>query len=120
MPPTPGVTHRGKVVRVLDGDTIEVSVTVTTHVRMLDCWAPEVHETKTAGEKARGIESKKHLEAICKPGSDVIVHVPFGDKSRFGDDMSMGRVLGDVYLVGWNETLAEMQVRAGHATKTKQ
>lgn len=120
MPPTPGITHRAKVVRVLDGDTIEVAVSLTAHVRMLDCWAPEVHETKTPGEKARGIESKKHLEAICKPGVDVIVHVPFGKTPRFGDDMSMGRVLGDVYVEGWSMTLAEVQVQAGYATKTKQ
>jgi len=117
--PTPGITHRAKVVRVLDGDTIEVTVSLTAHVRMLDCWAPEIH-TKNSDEKTRGIESKQHLEAMCKPGTDVIVHVPFGKTPRFGDDMSMGRVLGDVYLVGGNVTLAEMQVQAGHATKTKQ
>lgn len=119
MSPTPGITHQCEIVRVLDGDTLEVSITTTAIVRLLDCWAPEVHRTDDPGEKPRGLVSKAHLQSLAKPGDKVIVQVPFSDRGRFGDDMTMGRVLGNVWLVGNDKSLSQLQVEAGQATVTK-
>lgn len=119
MIPQPGITHSCEVVRVLDGDTIEVRVESTMVVRLLDCWAPETHRTDDPTEKQRGLLSKAHLQSICRPGDQAIVNVPFGSKSHFGDDMTMGRVLGNVWIVGNTKSLSELQVAAGHAKINK-
>lgn len=119
LPPSPGITHTAETVRVLDGDTLELRVTSTMVVRLLDCWAPETHQTRDPLEKPRGLASKAHLESLCKPGTPVIVHVPFSPGSKFGDDTTMGRVLGHVWIVGQEQSLSEIQVAAGHATTNK-
>jgi len=119
MPPLPGIVHSCEIVRVLDGDTVEISITSTAVVRLLDCWAPEVHRTDDPTEKPRGLLSKAHLESLVKPGAKAVVQIPFSERGRFGDDMTMGRVLGNVWLVGQEKSLSEMQVQSGHARKTK-
>ncbi len=119
MPPKPGITHSCEIVRVLDGDTVEVCVTSTAVVRLLDCWAPEVHRTDDQSEKPRGLLSKAHLESMAKPGDKAILNVPFSDGSKFGDDLTFGRILGNVWIAGSNRSLSELQVQAGHATTTK-
>lgn len=119
MPPGTGITHSCEIVRVLDGDTLEVRITSTAIVRLLDCWAPEVNRTDDPGEKPRGLLSKSHLERLAMPGAAAILQVPFSDRGRFGDDMTMGRVLGNVWIVGQTKSLSELQVDAGHATVAK-
>lgn len=118
-PPTPGIVHVCEMVRVLDGDTIEVRHTTTAVIRLLDCWAPETHRTDDPTEKPRGLLSKSHLESLCPVGTEVIIQIPFSDKNKFGDDMSMGRVLGHVWVVGQTQSLSAQQVTAGHATVHK-
>lgn len=39
--PSPSWTTRAKVLRVIDGDTVEVEIRRTVRVRMLGCWSPE-------------------------------------------------------------------------------
>lgn len=119
MTPIPGIAHECEIVRVVDGDTVEVRLTATMVVRLLDCWAPEKHQTRDPLEKPRGLASEAHLKEICKPGSKAVVHVPFSPGSKFGDDTSMGRVLGRVWLAGQEQSLSEIQVESGHAKLTK-
>jgi endonuclease YncB( thermonuclease family) len=94
--PLHGITDECEIVRVLDGDTVEVKITKTAMVRLLDCWAPEVK-----GEsKVEGLKSKEHLELICKPGMKATVFLPYPGKGRIGDVISMGRVLGRLWIGG--------------------
>lgn len=113
-----GVIIPAKVVRVLDGDTIEVQVHRTLRIRLLDCWAPETRTTDQE-EKRLGMLSKAHLQAHAI-NEDVIVEIPMEADGKFGDAMSMGRILGRVRIADTNQDLSDLQVAAGHATKEKQ
>jgi endonuclease YncB( thermonuclease family) len=110
-----GLSFGGKVTRVLDGDTLEVEVRRTVRIRLLDCWAPETR-TRDAAEKVLGKAAKAALVELAL-SRDVRVDVPIEAQGKFGDAMSMGRVLGHVYL--GDLSLAEVMVMAGHATATK-
>lgn len=111
-----GITFPGVVTRVLDGDTLEVRVERTVRIRLLDCWAPETR-TKDADEKRAGQAAKRHLHKLAIDKA-VAVHVPIEADARFGEAMSMGRVLGYVQLADGTDLSQEM-VAAGHATKKK-
>jgi endonuclease YncB( thermonuclease family) len=105
-PPPLGITTRAKVVRVLDGDTLQLEVRYRVTCRMLDCWAPE--KNTAAGEKAW-----EDLE-MRAAGKDVVLHIPTADARSMVDVLTFGRVLGYVYEN--NESLSEWQVKKGNAT----
>lgn len=111
-PPPAGITtDNAKVVRVIDGDTLDVVVTYKIRVRLLDCWAPE--KNTAAGERAW--EELEHYVG----GKDVIVHIPSGEAGSLADVFTFGRVLGYVWPRGVPESVNEWQVRKGNATKQK-
>lgn len=120
--PEPNWTTRAVVTRVIDGDTVEVEIRRTLRVRMLDCWAqesrhdPRLPESERDAARERGQAAKAHLQQLAD-GRAVTVQIPLdpgGDVSRA---ITMGRVLGRVWLVDDpGESLAEKQVKAGHAT----
>jgi endonuclease YncB( thermonuclease family) len=110
-----GLTFGGKVTRVLDGDTLEVEVRRTVRIRLLGCWAPETR-TRDMEEKQRGLAARAYLNDACF-GRDAVVTVPMEPDARFGEAMSMGRVLGYVAVDG--SDLSEHMVQGGHATKEK-
>lgn len=103
-----------KVVSVYDGDTVKVQFTTEFNIRMLDCWAPEV-KTKDPDEKRRGIEAKKYLETLLKPGDEVVLEIPYDGK--IGDSVSLGRFLAKVYKD--NNNISELMVKSGYAKATK-
>lgn len=116
MPAPPlGLTARAIVDRVIDGDTIDVLVTIPVRVRLLDCWAPEI----TGGEKLDGLASKALMEQMAPVGSRVHVQIPSGDVDALAGVFSFGRVLGQVWRAGDDESLSEMMVAAGAATRKK-
>ncbi len=115
--PAHGWSTKCRIVEVYDGDTITVEITRRVRVRLLDCWAPEV-KTTDATEKARGIASRDHLRAAVE-NCDATLFVPGSDRDMLGDEWTMGRVLGHVWLEGDKESLSEFQVKAGHATREK-
>lgn len=112
--PDTGVTVRCNVIRVIDGDTIEVMVPHVYRVRLLECWAPEVHGTS----KQLGLQSKSHLRNFLQDhGLRGTLSVPCGED--ISKAMTLGRVLGNVWLDGQEKSLSEIQCEAGHATKEK-
>lgn len=116
--PPYGLTFRAKVVRVLDGDTIDVEVTRKVRIRLIDCWAPEVR-TRDEQEKLRGYAAKTYLEDLIQ-NEQVRVHVPVEPGQRVGESFSFSRALGHVWLEGGGEqTIAETMISAGHATRTR-
>jgi len=58
QPPGQGLSLPCKVVKVYDGDTVTVDVTIRCRVRLIDCWAPELRDPG-------GKESQKHLAQIA-------------------------------------------------------
>jgi len=105
--PPPGVALPCRVTHVVDGDTLDVDVTIRIRVRLLDCWAPESNEPG-------GAESMAHLEQIAA-GKKAVLFVPWAEHSK--DMFSFGRALGRVWV--GKIDLSAAQVEAGHATKTK-
>lgn len=123
--PAPSWTTHAKVVRVIDGDTLEIEVKRVLRVRMLDCWAPEsrrdprLDESKQQAEKTRGQAAKAHLTELAD-GQEVTVQIPLSPDGDVAKVWTMGRVLGHVWLRSEPcESLSEMQVKAGHAKKEK-
>lgn len=117
QPPPFGVTFAGKVVRVVDGDTIDVEVRKVVRVRLLDCWAPETRTTD-AEEKALGLAAKATMVDLSD-GKRVKVFVPTDPDAKLGDAFSFGRALGHVWVDGDNKSLSEQMVESGHATREK-
>jgi endonuclease YncB( thermonuclease family) len=123
--PSPSWTTRAKVLRVIDGDTLEVEIRRVVRVRMLDCWAPEsrrdprLDESRQQAEKAKGQAAKENLISLAN-GREVIVSVPMAADGDVSKMWTMGRVLGWVWLADHPEkSLSAQQVEAGHAVTTK-
>lgn len=114
MNPEPGWTTHATVDRVIDGDTVDVTITRHVRVRLLDCWAPESRTTETA-EKQRGLAAKKHLETLI--GGEVILQVPTQCEGDLSELFTFGRVLGRIYNDSGD--VSRQMVAAGHATASK-
>jgi endonuclease YncB( thermonuclease family) len=123
--PELGWTTDGRVSRVLDGDTIEVEVTRKFVVRLRNCWAPEMESIEQLRKwgirnipPGTGAAAHWHMKTLAE-GYQVRLHVAGSPDGDFRDSTSMGRVIGDVYLLKDGTNLAEAQVAAGHATRSK-
>jgi endonuclease YncB( thermonuclease family) len=110
-PPPLGVTARAKIVRVLDGDTLDLQLTYKVRVRLLSCWAPEKNTEK--GKKAH-----EDLDVLAL-GKECILHVPTEDARTLADVLTLGRVLGNVWIDRYDESLSEWQVRKHNAATAK-
>lgn len=115
--PAPGICSKCRILRVIDGDTVEVELVTHATVRLLDCWAPE-SRTLDLQEKHKGIGSKNNLIELAE-GKEGIVHIPTATAHSVGDVLTMGRVLGKIWIDGQPVDLSTAQVLAGHATATK-
>lgn len=123
--PPKGITTDCKVVRVIDGDTVDIEITRTLRIRLLDCWAPETR-SKDPAEKAKGFESKKYLHNLLKEKfyndlaarkpKKVTLFIPADEKGEVKDNFSFSRVLGRLFVGG--QDVSELMVTAGKATAT--
>ena len=123
--PVPSWTTNGIVTRVIDGDTVDVQVTRTIRVRMVDCWAPESHAdsrlpvAERAAEKQRGQDSRLNLAGLAE-GQAVIVQIPTSAGGDVAEVFTFGRALGRVWLESDpGESLNAKQVRGGFAELVK-
>lgn len=117
-PPEPGIAVRVIIADVYDGDTVTVTWTQTARVRLLDCWAPEVRTTD-AGEKLAGEAARDFLHDLAA-GKSGVLHIPTAGARRIDDVLTMGRVLGNIWLDGDPLSLSEHMRDAGLATKEKE
>jgi endonuclease YncB( thermonuclease family) len=104
----------GEVVRVIDGDTIEVEVRRTLRIRILDLWCPETR-TLDRAEKIKGIAAREYLKAAIENES-VTFEVPLEAGAKFGESMSFGRILAHVAREDGRD-VASLMIDAGYGTK---
>ena len=101
-----------KIERIIDGDTIEVSIslgfnlTTTQRIRLKGIDAAETR-TKDLEEKARGMAAKEWLEKELSKEGEWIIETTKEDK--------YGRMLGTLYLVGEPVTVNERMLNEGIA-----
>jgi endonuclease YncB( thermonuclease family) len=92
VPKEEGVCLDAKITRILDGDTVEVSVTIPMRIRLLGV---DVAEKNTElGKKAIQFVSS-FLNKDCK------IYVPLNTKNLL-DATQLGRVLGQIWIDGKN------------------
>lgn len=117
--PPAGITTAARVVRVIDGDTVDVEIHRTVRVRLCDCWAPETR-TRDAEEKSAGLASKEFLQEYCPEGTETTLFIPAAAGGVIEKAFSMGRVLGYLWVRdGDPRDVSQRQRDAGHATATK-
>lgn len=114
--PPHGICLPCTVTRVIDGDTVEVTLPGSSRplpVRLLDCWAPE-------RRTPRGDLAKSYAINVLEEATETHLFVPAPDDTRhlLADLLSFGRLLGHVFISP-DETLSERMVRTGHATREK-
>ena len=83
--------YNAKVLRVIDGDTIEVSIDLGFHLNIIerlrfsDIDAPEIK----GDSRERGLQSKKFVEEWCKINSNILIKTEKGD--------AFGRWISHIY-----------------------
>ena len=114
--PQLGITKKAIVKNIVDGDTLDVYIVIPARIRLLDCWAPEIH----GQQRPQGLESKDALEKLLPVNSNVIVQIPTEHARSVSDLLTFNRVLGNVWQETCQESVSEKMVRMGFATKTKE
>lgn len=114
--PPQGLAVPANVVSVYDGDTMTVEIRLRVNVRlcgdgMKQCWAPELKEPG-------GPKSKESLQ-LATMGRHGTLWIPLGNATNLSQLFTLGRVLGDFWVDGEEESVSEMQVRTKHAATKK-
>lgn len=110
-----GLTFGGKCTNVVDGDTVDMEVKRTFRLRIRDCWAPETR-TKDLAEKARGMMSRTAMRLLAL-GRPITAHVDIDPEARFGESMSMSRIVASAQVGPVD--LAQAMSETGNATRRK-
>ena len=92
--------YRAKVLRIIDGDTMDVDldlgfdvVLAKQRVRLYGIDTPE-SRTRDKVEKKFGLISKDYVKKRCPVGSKVIIGTHVGDERG-----KFGRILGEVFAI---------------------
>jgi len=107
--------YKCKVVKVVDGDTVDVDIDLgfgvwlrDERVRIMGIDTPE-SRTRDKVEKIFGLAAKKRLKELLKNGVVLKTQV-----NKDGEDMKgkFGRILGD-FMVG-DEMVTDIMIQEGH------
>jgi len=107
-------TYKAKVLKIVDGDTIDVDVELgfdvvlaNQRVRLFGIDTPE-SRTRNLEEKFRGLLSKSHLQEQCPKGSKILLESR--DRGKFG------RILGILYHIDNTEiSINDKMIEEGFA-----
>jgi endonuclease YncB( thermonuclease family) len=102
------------VVRVIDGDTVEIGLPGSTYqwkLRLIDCWCPEMNTAKGKAAKAAAEELLK--EATCSVFIPAPKHI-----TNLLKNLTFDRIPAHLFI-GPDMTLNSAMCLAGHATKKK-
>ncbi len=115
QPPVPSITVGGRIVRVIDGDTVEIAIEYRAHIRVIDCWAPEKNTPE-------GVKAMKFLQSQATIGRPCLVNIPL--KRDIGKSITLGRLLGDIWLLDEklvpSQPISKLMRDAGYATLQKE
>jgi micrococcal nuclease len=110
--------YKCKVLRVVDGDTVDVDIDLgfgvwmhKERVRMMGIDTPE-SRTRDLVEKAFGLASKERLKELLPVGSMSILKTEI-DKSGEDKKGKFGRILGDFFIDDRRAT--DILIEEGHA-----
>lgn len=105
--------YRCKILRVVDGDTVDVDIDLgfgvwihKERVRIMGIDTPE-SRTRDLEEKAFGIAAKEHVKYMMPIGSAQIIKT---EKDKTG---KFGRILGDFLIEG--KRMSEIMIENNHA-----
>ena len=104
-----------KVLKVVDGDTIDVdidlgfSVSFTQRVRLAGIDTPESRTTDLK-EKALGLEVKEYLKNLLDGAEDIVIQTEKPDSSE-----KYGRILGWLFINDEDTSLNEKMINEGYA-----
>jgi micrococcal nuclease len=107
--------YKCKVVKVVDGDTVDVDIDLgfgvwlrDERVRIMGIDTPE-SRTRDKVEKVFGLAAKARLKELLKNGAVLKTQV-----NKNGEDMKgkFGRILGD-FMVG-DEMVTDIMIQEGH------
>ena len=106
------------IVRVVDGDTIDVDIDLgfevtmkNQRIRLIRVDAPGVR-TRDDRERTAGLEAKAFVESLLPVGSSHILC----SREYHGERDKYGRILGDFKALGYDGiSLTEALLEAGHA-----
>jgi micrococcal nuclease len=110
--------YKCKILRVVDGDTVDVDIDLgfgvwmhKERVRMMGIDTPE-SRTRDKVEKAFGLASKAKLKELLPIGSMQVLKTEI-DKSGEDKKGKFGRILGDFLIDGKRAT--DILIEEGHA-----
>ena len=99
-------TYRAKVIRVIDGDTVDVDIDLgfgiwqkNERVRIMGIDTPE-SRTRNKEEKVRGLLSKVYLKDAIKKAKKLTIKTHKGSETG-----KFGRILGEIFADGINLNL---------------
>jgi micrococcal nuclease len=104
-----------KVLKIVDGDTIDVdidlgfSVSFAQRVRLAGIDTPESRTTDLK-EKALGLESKEYLKHLLENAEDIVIQTEKPDSSE-----KYGRILGWLFINDEDISLNEKMISEGYA-----
>ena len=110
--------YRAKLIKVVDGDTVDVDIDLgfgvwlkDERVRIMGIDTPE-SRTRDQVEKLFGLAAKKRVQELLEKN---VVLKTFAAKD--GEDMKgkFGRILGDFYIESEGKLLTEVMIDEGHA-----
>lgn len=104
-----------QVLRVVDGDTIDVDIDLgfdisfTSRVRLAGIDTPESRTTDKK-EKVLGLEVKQRLKDILSKSSKIVIRTEKPDSTE-----KYGRILGWLYIDGAEKSINEGLIADGYA-----
>jgi micrococcal nuclease len=104
-----------KVLKVVDGDTIDADIdlgfdiSLTKRVRLAGIDTPESRTTDKR-EKALGLESKDWLKNRLEFAKDIVIKTQLPDSTE-----KYGRILGKLYINNEETSLNEQMIDEGYA-----
>jgi endonuclease YncB( thermonuclease family) len=107
--PKEGFTTKAKLLRVIDGDTIEVEVTRRFPLRLIH---PEKRFNAPELSTKEGVEAKEFVEGYCYGASDITIFIPAGCSDVLTDINSFNRLLGEVWV--GNKNLVDVIMEHGY------
>lgn len=97
--------------RVIDGDTVEVSVVKKFIVRITDEDGTFDTPEMKGSERPQGIKAKERLKELLQ-GKEILMYIPTESSNDIGDLFAIGgRIVGLLFVDG--ESIADIMTKEG-------